>query len=976
MRTPIQLADNYKVISLRVPPPHLPRVNGNPRYLIVNFLNLGNLVASPCGVGLGFGTMKFPLSPLPLARSNSLLGSCFACCLGSLIGSSAISEAVVPREPAQQKLIQKLSQGDRLSNAQIDGYQQQGRWLGPNWWANRLHDWQRTGQEGAIIECTPNRPFLGWRVAHDMSRQLDLSEGELDLSLQLAMQPGNKAGAAKPLSPNSLVGFLVGTGHSLENPMTRAMIFDFKIAAEKKKAAKPAQAVKGQKFPAVPGSGIAIGVSGAGKLRIIDLDRGQLLAEAKLSHRDQSTLRVSTKTTGDSVTLTVSAEPSQQTDSKPVIISADIPAARFKGGVALLSHPGSKSKKHSSLNASFSGYQAKSGFRKTNNLAVGPIVAAQYSVDRGVLKLSAQCMPQSNGTIATLSFYRQGKWHKAASAKVHKIDQLALFRVDAWNSQTAVPYQVSIPLAGSQTPATYTGMIAAEPTTGQVRLAALGCIIHRPWGVVKNWNEVLYFPHHDLQKRVTDQQPDLVFFYGDQMYESTPSPVDRNNYFEDYLYKWIFHCMAFKEMVRNVPSATIPDDHDVYQGNYWGEGGRKAPNNDWNNGGYLHPGEFIAQVHRTQTSHLPDAAEPDCLEQGIPAYHCDWNWAGVSFAILGDRYFKSGPAGHGLPKSGTNRPDHYNNPEFDTADLDLPGLQLLGEPQERFLAEWAGDWSSGAQIKAVLSQSPFGNFASHHAGTYLIADLDSNGWPQSGRNRALSIMRAARSVHIAGDQHLSTLVQHGIEKHNDAIFGFTAPAVANAYARAYYPALKSNYYRAVPPTPEQYLGERLDGFKNKATFHAVANPNTHTNSPYTTDHQPQLNQQVPGFGIIDFDTRAQTITFHSLPRSQQVADKLPGGEYPGWPLMVKVAQNDGRPATGTLARVEVSGKALAVVRVYGPDKKLQWAQRINQQSFTVPAYASGKHRIEIGDGEGQWQSFAAEPQDDAQAEVIKVNLTK
>lgn len=871
--------------------------------------------------------------------------------IGATLGAASL--LLISSATAESSL-DTLQKNDTLSDAQLKGFEGNGRWLGPGWWANRLQDWKRTGSAGEAIQCKPEKPFMAWRVAHDMVRPLDLSQGELDLSAQIGMYSSQDT---KPLAPDSLAGFLIGVGHTLDDPMARAMLFEFK----KEKKAKTA-------YAAVPGSGIAAGLSGDGHLRIIDLDTGKMLAEAALKQQPVTDLHLSTKIKGDSVELTLTGKSGSATAK----VSATFPAKRFKGGIALVSHPGTKSKKYGSLESGFLNYQLKSGFRSENQQAIGPIVNTQYTVDRGILKLTAQCTPQPKNTTATLSIYRDGGWKQAATAKIHPIDQLALFRVENWDSSQALPYQVSIPLAGSKKPVTYTGLITAEPTNGNVRVATLGGILHRPWGTARNWSENLYFPHHDIQKRAMAKNPDIVFFYGDQLYEGTPSGVDRQNYFEDYLYKWLFHCMSFREMTRNLPSVTLPDDHDVFQGNYWGEGGRKAPNNDWNYGGYMHPAEFVAQVHRTQTSNLPDAFEPDCLKQNIPAYHCDWNWGGLSIAIICDRYFKSGPAGHGLPKSGTNRPDHYNNPDFDTADLDLPGLQLLGEPQERFLAKWAADWSHGAQLKLVLSQSPPANLATHHSGRYLIADLDSNGWPQSGRNRFLSLMRSARSVHIGGDQHLATMVQHGIDAHGDAIYGFAAPSVANAYARAYFPANTGNYYDVDPPKPEDYLGERLDGFKNKVTFHAVANPDKRKSGPYHTAKQSQMNHQVPGFGITDFNTKDLTITFDCLPRSEEVANRLKGGSYPGWPLKVKASQNDGRKPVGELAKVTVEGKDSPVVRVFGPDGKMEWAQRMTSTTFTVPAYAQGKHRVEIGDGNGKWHTLTAVPQ--ANAKAIKIKL--
>ncbi len=862
--------------------------------------------------------------------------------------------------------LESLKAEDTLTDEQIDGFQLTAgsKWLGPNWWANRMADWSSNGDNTSEILCSPNRPFLGWRTAMDMTRNIDLSKGELAISVNAQLIP--KGGAHAELADDALVGLIIGAGHSLPHYKSRALLFDF--------------ATKGKKpYPAVPGSGYAVGITGANHLKIIDLDTGRELASIAFSDFikskfESNRLEITTKTNGDKTKLTAGIR-LKKGDFVP-LTSATVPTARMKGAIGLLSHPGTRPKKGSKNNIStaestFSHYEVIGGVKRVNTQAVGPIVMTQYTVDRGILKLTAQCMPNA-GKTATLSFYRDGKWQQAATSKVAKIDEMASFRIENWDGKKAVPYRVSLPLNSSEKPATYTGLIAAEPINGKVRVAALGCVIHRPWGQVRSWNEQLYFPHSEITERALDQNPDIIFWYGDQMYEGTPSFVDGKNIHEDYLYKWLIHCVAFNETTRDRPSITIPDDHDVYQGNHWGAGARKAPKGNANFGGYRYSGEFIAQVHRTQSAHLPDSPAPNSLEQNIPAYFCDWNYGGVSFAILGDRLFKSGPAGNGLPKSGTNRPDHYNNPDFDTASLDLPHLELLGKPQEKFLADWAQDWTHGAQMKAVLSQSPFGNLATHHSGQFLIADLDSNGWPQSGRNRALSIMRSVRAPHIAGDQHLSTLVQHGIEKHDDSVFGFTAPAAANAYARGYYPGYKGNFYKAAAPTPDQYLGKRLDGFKNKVTFHAVANPNIDPQGPYHLKSQKNLGYQVPGFGIVDFDTKARTITFNSHPRSAKIADRLPNNQYPGWPKTIKDTDNDGRKLTGYLGKVELGNFVGAVVKVYNPDGTLQWAQRMTESKFSIPAYAAGEHKVIIEE-QGHVHSFKTTPSAEAQMKNLELH---
>ena len=69
----------------------------------------------------------------------------------------------------------------------------------------------------------------------------------------------------------------------------------------------------------------------------------------------------------------------------------------------------------------------------------------------------------------------------------------------------------------------------------------------------------------------------------------------------------------------------------------------------------------------------------------------------------------------------------------------------------KFLDDWAGDWTD-AEMKVVLSQTIFCGGAHIHGGVNgrLHADIDSNGWPQTGRNTAIRAMRKAFVFHSAG----------------------------------------------------------------------------------------------------------------------------------------------------------------------------------------------------------------------------------
>ena len=97
---------------------------------------------------------------------------------------------------------------------------------------------------------------------------------------------------------------------------------------------------------------------------------------------------------------------------------------------------------------------------------------------------------------------------------------------------------------------------------------------------------------------------------------------------------------------------------------------------------------------------------------------------------------------------------------------------MLGPMQMKHLKAWVTDWR-GAEMKAVISQTIFTGMATHHGNEgRLVADYDTNGWPQTERNNTLREMRKAFAFHIAGDQHLPALIHYGIDQHNDAGLAF------------------------------------------------------------------------------------------------------------------------------------------------------------------------------------------------------------
>ena len=319
--------------------------------------------------------------------------------------------------------------------------------------------------------------------------------------------------------------------------------------------------------------------------------------------------------------------------------------------------------------------------------------------------------------LARLEFKRDGKWVEARKSAVRYPGWYAHFRVENWDNSQDVPYRVR---HGAK--AMFEGRIRRDPSgKNEIVVANLSCNSSRTAG-----------RRTEIVTNIIEQDPDLLFFGGDQTYRHTEHTVG-----------WIEFGMQFRDIIRDRPTICIPDDHDVGHGNVWGESGKNSTLPGSADGGYKFPVKYVNQVQRQQSWHLPDCSDPAPVNRDISVYFTRINVGRVDFAVLEDRKFKSGPAGK-IPQMGP-RPDHINDPKYDPKTIDLPGLQLLGLRQEKFLENWSEDWTN-AEMKGVLSQTAFCGAVHMHGGpkSRLLADLDCNGWPQTPRKKWGSRRRRRR----------------------------------------------------------------------------------------------------------------------------------------------------------------------------------------------------------------------------------------
>lgn len=535
------------------------------------------------------------------------------------------------------------------------------------------------------------------------------------------------------------------------------------------------------------------------------------------------------------------------------------------------------------------------------------ICFALYTVQDGTLKLSAQLYPLRDGEAreVALAVKDQDTWKTVARSAVSAPGWLATFRVESWDHNRDVPYRVTH--AGGST---YQGRVRRDPRDkDEIVVAAFTGNSNSDRGL-----------RPDIVRNIQAQDPDLLFFSGDQSYDHRAHTA-----------AWLLFGRQFGEIIRDRPTITIPDDHDVGQGNLWGEGGKVSRLGGGADGGYRMPADYVNMVQRAQTSHLPDPYDPTPIRQDITVYYTSLNVGGVDFAIIEDRKWKTGPAGL-IPRQGP-RPDHITDPDYDRASVDVPEARLLGRRQLEFLHAWGQDWT-GASMKAVLSQTIFAGGAHIHGrhNARLLADLDSNGWPQSGRARALMEIRRCFGFHIAGDQHLATVIHHGIHSWEDSIYSFCVPSIVNYYGRWWWPLEEPLDHDPASPLP--FTGGFYDGLGNKVTMLAYANP--------TPD-----NHNAAGYGIVRFKKSTRTITMECWPRHVDVT-KPDARQFPGWPITIRQEANYGRTPLAHLPTIRVLGTSNPVVQVVDEYLgEIVYTLRIRGTSWRPGVFKEGTYTIRV-----------------------------
>ncbi|WP_373515034.1 alkaline phosphatase D family protein [Persicitalea sp.] len=740
---------------------------------------------------------------------------------------------------------------------------------------------------------------------------------------------------------------------------------------------------------AIYGAGLNVGVRADGKWvigdKILNSDYSPDLSLGNLSLYILGT----PLTNGDyNLTLRLADGASIFAESKDNRVTAEA----IIGGLALVSHADIKSQQEITPGIRFEEWLVEGN--KVNiheDHTYGPIYFAQYTLSNGTVKLSAACAPMGSGEQkVTLELKQQGNWVPAGTSLVDPVSRVAAFRLADWKATEAVEYRLVMMVAqkgDAPFPYWYEGSIAPAPPLDQpIKLGLFSC----------NFDHG--FPDADLRKNILYHDVDAALFLGDQFYEASGGFGVETTTLErsilDYLRKWQQFGWSYRDLFQHVPCISIPDDHDVYHGNVWGEGGKAAPaeGNAYQRqdaGGYkMHP-DWVTMVQDTQCSHLPDPYDPTPVKQDISVYYTHWNWGPLSFAIIEDRKFKSAPKNIFPVEAGIQN-GFITNPDFkDESYLNAPNAELYGNRQEKFLEEWTKDWKNSARMKILLSQTNLCTLATLPAGSTSDAevpslkmpapgeyvtgdaptrDMDSNGWPHSKRNRAADIIRRGFTLHLAGDQHLASVIRYGVDTHDDGSFAFAGPALNNVWPRRWWPTLPPDH-QPLPGKP-RYTGKFEDGFKNKITVHAAANPRD-------TGLKPAIiHDRVTGYGIVKIDPSSRQITMECWKRSADPAQPAADAQYEGWPMTIAQTDNYARKPYDFLPEIQVADHADAVVQIINETTKtVEYTLRIKGDRFTPPVFEKAKYTVRVGEPDiDKWQEFKGVRPGRKGKRVLKVSL--
>ena len=253
-------------------------------------------------------------------------------------------------------------------------------WIGPQFYANRMLDWELRDGRLQSIEGRSAKPM---RTVHLLTRYLKEEEGSLHMSVVTG--PVHTPDMA---TDSTWSGFLIGAGGSE---------VDYKISALV------------HHWPA-PGGGLFAGIDGTGHIIVRDNENPDAIrraradfttktwpliepdiSEGKVSVLSQVGIRVMATPNDGTYSMVVEAFDPSTDEVQSHAVYTGLDPKYFSGSLAIVSH---RSPSSEGAGYWFDHWNIEgSKVAKDESRAFGPVMGVQYTVSGGVLKMTAQMGP-------------------------------------------------------------------------------------------------------------------------------------------------------------------------------------------------------------------------------------------------------------------------------------------------------------------------------------------------------------------------------------------------------------------------------------------------------------------------------------------------------------------------------------------------------------------------------------------------------
>ena len=372
-------------------------------------------------------------------------------------------------------------------------------WIGPDFWANRLQDWSINNGRIETTQQAADKPL---RTLHLLTRRVGPQEGTLRMQVETGWLE------AETMTEQAEVGFLIGAGRTM----------DYRAAALIHHSPGP-------------GAGIFAGMDRKGNLFIRNIGESPeniVFLPTNAAAINTATLSVDIASEPEGYKITIARFGSDGTTAEQTLELPNLTSQDIEGNVALVS---------SYDRAWFSDWVIEGNkFDSFPDRTAGPVLGTQYTLSRQTMKMTAQLMPigDQDSQQATLEIMENGQWQPIATEPVVVPGYTATFRVTDWNDTQDIPYRVAYDMKTASPAQTYywEGTIRKDPVDQPVVSVAGFTGNHNTARGVEQggfaWWERVWFPHTDITSNVAQQDVDVLFFSGDQVYEgASPTFPDR-----------------------------------------------------------------------------------------------------------------------------------------------------------------------------------------------------------------------------------------------------------------------------------------------------------------------------------------------------------------------------------------------------------------------------------------------------------------